>query len=177
MFESGNGTTGSSKSDSVCVCVKTPRNTVLTLPNLPWWKQMTTTVFRFIATLIFPISMSTEFESFSIFRFQYYKFRGAFHLSEWMPNEEALIRCWYPGWSPGRTCQVELLTSCYPSVFLQFSTTFRFQSDEVWWSFDLGPSPFDEFRFIFFGFWTLLWRTYELRFPPGPSTTLGPSSK
>ena len=82
---------------------------------------------------------------------------------------------------------LKLLTSCYTTVFLQFSTTFRFQSDEVWSSFDLSPSPFDEFRFKsvpfrrisihFFGFWTSLWRTYELRSSPWRSTTLGPCSK
>ena len=89
-----------------------------------------------------------------------------------LPNEDGGLRLWYLRGMPWRrTCTLEifeLLTSCCKTVFC--ISDFR-------WCPRFKSLTFRRIAIHFFAFWISLWRTYELRCPPGRATTLGPCSK
>ena len=110
--------------DAICVCVKTPRNTVLILPNSPWWKQVMTAAFRFTTTFFFQVSMSPEFENLPVFNTTF-SAGGMAVLLLAMPTKLWSLdrkRMWTHILVPAL---LQLLTSCYTTVF---PSRFRLQS-------------------------------------------------
>ena len=71
------------------------------------------------------------FETVDLLVYDLFRNRGAFHLSEWMPNEEALIRCWYPDWSSGRTCFSPTWHEAKPRTSIRLSLTL-FHDDDLY---------------------------------------------
>ena len=85
-----------------------------------------------------PRSVCVKTPSSTVTFLQQFQFcRGCKQHIQSCTNEDTEWCWWYHGWSPWRTCQVELLTSCYLSVFLQFQMSF---SIHVRWVFDHLPT-------------------------------------